>query len=618
MNVDPRLPEVQGPPPPPPGPAPRVVNVAEHGFGFERLLEAIRTRQRRELWFAGALLGLGAFLVLLLAGGLLAKASVGLGRTLLLLAPIAGAGVAVFFGVFLATRQVGDRSRTARLLAAKVPSLSLDVLGAVELHNELERGGDGAFSSDLARAFLERTDARSAQVRTDEVVDTKLRRQSGYALGGALLLFVLALALFGARFQEGLKLALVPAHSETQAPALEPITGDVELSYRYPAYTGLAPKTVPGTNGEIVAPVGTEVTIKTRSDREVAQAKLWIDAQALPLKVTGGRALEGSFVIAKSGQYHFTFHDAKGRQTAEGPNSSITAQPDAAPEVTILTPAEELEVDPRQKVTLKFEASDDYGLTELQLLYRLPGKAEEKLALRHDEGRRTRGTYTWDLGTLTLRPGDRITYQVQAKDNDAVAGAKPGTSRTQVLKVYSAAEHRAAALEKAAALWEKLVSHLGDRLEAPERRGMKDAAAHTSAQATDTQGIALTQELAAAAREISADTDAPEELWTALLEHRDLARPEGARDLGRAAGSSSATTSSGTPRTTSPSGSCAAPRRRSSSSRRTCSTSSRSSTGRSSTSSRSSPTSSTPSAATSSRSSSSSSRRRTRSCRSRS
>ena len=42
-------------------------------------------------------------------------------------------------------------------------------------------------------------------------------------------------------------------------PRAEPITGDVEITYRYPAHTGRPERKVPGSDGSIQAPRGTEV-----------------------------------------------------------------------------------------------------------------------------------------------------------------------------------------------------------------------------------------------------------------------------------------------------------------------------------------------------------------------
>ncbi|MGZ3457100.1 MAG: DUF4175 family protein, partial [Archangium sp.] len=137
--------------------------------------------------------------------------------------------------------------------------------------------------------------------------------------------------------------------------------------------------------------------------------------------------------------------------------------------------------------------------------------------LPREDGRHAKGTYTWNLGSLKVEPGDRISYYVEAKDNDAVEGPKRGVSRTQVLHVYSAAEHRRAALEKAEALWGRLVDHLADRLEGPEREKVKDPQKVASAQSVDASGLTLVGDMRALAQELARERDNPAELSTALL-----------------------------------------------------------------------------------------------------
>ncbi|MFY0581567.1 DUF4175 family protein [Cystobacter fuscus] len=190
---------------------------------------------------------------------------------------------------------------------------------------------------------------------------------------------------------------------------------------------------------------------------------------------------------------------------------------DAPPQVQLLTPAPELEIDPGQQVVLKYEASDDYGLNGLALVFRVPGSKEEsRIPLPREDGRRDKGTYNWNLGTLKVQPGDRISYFIEAKDNDAVAGPKRGVSRTQVLRVYSAAEHLRAALQKVEALWDRMVDHLADRLEGPEREKPRDAKKVLAAQAVDTNGQTLVADLGALAQELRRERDTPAELVTAL------------------------------------------------------------------------------------------------------
>ncbi|HVE85719.1 MAG TPA: DUF4175 family protein [Myxococcales bacterium] len=506
----------QLPPPPPPAPPPAAAAEPPQAPGaFHRLISDVQARQRRQEWLVGALYGGTALALAFAASGFVAHASVGLGRALLLGAPFLGLAVTCAFGVWRSLRRVGDARRTARLIAQRVPHLSLDLLSAVELEADLQK--DPAFSPDLARQFLTDVGQRASSIHGSAVVDPRALRRPWQVLAGAAAASVLAVVIWPSSWAAGLKLATAERPRAPFASTREPITGDFELTYRYPPYTGLMPRTVPGASGEISGPAGTEVVLKTRSDREVERAELLVDGKRLPLQVTGHRDLEGSLVLERAGTYAIAFFKGS-REIARGPDTPIHVEADQPPKVSITSPAEDLEVDPGQKVTVKFEAADDYGLSGLELTYRLPGNAKEvHVPLKRDEGRRTRGQYVWDLGAVKLAPGDRVSYSVIATDNDEVSGKKSGASRTQVLRVYSAAELRRAARERAQRLWDRMVVQLADRMEGPDRDSSKTPAKVLAGQETDRAGTQLAADTQDAARQISQQRDAPQELWSALL-----------------------------------------------------------------------------------------------------
>ena len=130
--------------------------------------------------------------------------------------------------------------------------------------------------------------------------------------------------------------------------------------------------------------------------------------------------------------------------------------------------------------------------------------------------RRLRGTYSWELSPLRLRAGDKVTYVVEARDNDAVDGPQRGASATQVLKVFSAAEHSREALLRAQALWERLVTLTADRLE-EKPAPPSDASGWYSATAAKDQGaLQLVSDLQAAATTLIKDKLAPREVGRAL------------------------------------------------------------------------------------------------------
>src|SRR5690606_33749292 len=129
-----------------------------------------------------------------------------------------------------------------------------------------------------------------------------------------------------------------------------PITGDVSITYHYPGYTGLPPRTVEGTAGELSALRGTEARLETRADRPVARAFVEIGEASLPLEVEGERLLRGSIRLQNAGSYAFRFEDARGKVLARGPEIPIHVVEDQAPTVQIGAPIPELVVTERDSV----------------------------------------------------------------------------------------------------------------------------------------------------------------------------------------------------------------------------------------------------------------------------
>ncbi len=572
MNPDSPTPHRPAPAVPPPFAGPLAPHPPD-APGRKSLISAVRRRQERQLWLQGALYGAASAVVLLAASGFVAHLSAGLGRALLIAGPVAFAGVFVALGVFLTLVRVGDDDRTARLLARRLPELSYDVLAGVELERALGASGrelpvhlepgdaestggprlrsgrtedagpsavplrsvgtgagadsrEPAFSHELARAFLRRLDERTARLDVRRAVDGHPSRRAALVLAGVAL--VAGTLVWGYRrpWRAGIAAATASTPRDLPSAHREPITGDVALTYRYPAYTGLPPRTAQGTNGEVTAPAGTEVQLKTRADRDVARADLVLDGKRIPLVVSGARDLAGTFLVEKAGAYHFAFYARGDRPIAVGPDVPVHVEADAAPQVRLVSPVDDLELDPGETASLRYDASDDYGLSALELVFRVAGSPDEqRLPLAHDEGRTTRGQYTWDLSAVKLRPGQEISYYLEARDNDEVSGKKKGVSRTQALKLYSAAEHRRAAVQRAEELWDRLVAHLADRLEGADRAKDKTVATVSRGHATDAAGNQLAADFGSAVQTLGRERDAPDELVVALVNIAQGLRP---------------------------------------------------------------------------------------------
>lgn len=499
------------PPPPPRPPAPQRAPGSAAGPGL-KLIDDVRAAQARALTVQGGLYAGAAFLVLLFAGGLLSNVTPGLGRALLLAAPVVAAGLFIVFGVVLVRRRVGNAERTARLLAERAPELSLDLLAAVELSRALGRADD--FSPELARAFLRDVDARAAQRSVASLIDGGPVRAATWTLSGTLLAAALTLGMAAEHVVGGVLKAFTPTEGATLR-AREPITGDFELTYRYPAYTGLEPRTVSGTAGDVSGPAGTEVALKTRADRDVDEAVLIVNGQRVPLTVSG-RDLSGAFILDATGQYHVAFVDGRSVE-AEGPDLPIQVEADTPPQVRLLAPLDTVELDAKEReVTLQYEATDDYGLGGLELVFRPQGGAEQRKPLAIDEARAARGTLKWDVGALGLKPGGEVRYFLEAKDGNTVKGAQKGVSRTQVVKLYSAAEHRREALRRASVLWEGLITHLADRQEAPDRKAPLTVEALAPGAPIDERAALLSKSFAELAGTLADEREPMPDLVSAL------------------------------------------------------------------------------------------------------
>jgi hypothetical protein len=484
---------------------------AVEGRGL-KLISEIREAQARAWWTQGLLYAATAFLVLFFAGALVANARPLLGQWLLVLAPLTAGALLGFFGVFLVRRRVGDDERTARLLAERAPDLSLDLLAAVELSRAMGRRED--FSPQLAEAFLKDVDARAARHPVSSLLDPRPVRAATWTLSGTLLAAALTLGMVAEHVVAGVVKAFASADVTTLGRR-EPITGDFAITYRYPEYTGLEPRTVTGTAGELSGPAGTEVSLKTRADRDVDEAVLIVNGSRVPLTVNG-RDLSGSFVLETTGQYHVAFVDGKSVD-AEGPDLPIQIEADAAPQVRLTAPVDTLELDAKAtSVVLQYEASDDYALASLELVYKPSGGVEKRKPLSLDESRSVRGRYEWDVVSLGLKPGAEVRYFLEAKDGNTVKGAQKGVSRTQVLKLYSAAEHRREALRRAEALWERLVTHLADRQEGADRKAPLTPQAITPGADVDQRATLLAKGFAELADALADEREPMPELTAAL------------------------------------------------------------------------------------------------------
>jgi len=317
-------------------------------------------------------------------------------------------------------------------------------------------------------------------------------------LAGALALLTLGL-VFAPSIGTGMALLVRhPTRFEGAAVSTEPLIGDVRLTYIYPAYTGLPRRVIDGSTGDVVGLKGTQVVLETKALHSARQALLLLgdagEGGEVPVSVSGGR-LQASLQLRDSGSYRVWLSPLIGRPVREARAHRIVVEADRAPEVEIIGPADRLELPTPRPIEVAYSARDDFGLQTVDLVYRIDDGPEQRQPLRTPDGRTSQGKTVFEPGAMTLGPGARVAYRIEARDRDAVSGPKAGTSRTLYIVIQNPRENLDEQLAKEREILDKLLVTLADRLElGPEPQKPVNGIPDTVSQLARWVGIHETEE----------------------------------------------------------------------------------------------------------------------------
>ena len=238
----------------------------------------------------------------------------------------------------------------------------------------------------------------------------------------------------------------------------------IKLTLIPPDYTGLPKEEKEG--GFIEALKGTLVNLEIQVTKPVREAKIVMDQKnQLPLEIHENR-LKGSMLIFNPGNFFIEVRDELGFENSNPARYPIRLIPDKYPEAEILTPDEDLEVAGNETIPIVYSARDDFGISNVKLSFQTSGR-EKSLTLKSSANQRSISpeTFKWDLAGLALAPGERVSYRLEAGDNDSVSGPKFSSSRTLHLQVRDDRSRAAKEGEEAQQFADALLDLLADHLE---------------------------------------------------------------------------------------------------------------------------------------------------------
>ncbi len=392
---------------------------------------------------------------------------------------------ALVIGFLVPRRRFSDDAAVARWVGRRHEPVASDLLSAVELARAPAR--PGAPSTELVAALIVTTEERLGDVRPEALFDRQeLSRAWRWTLGAALANVIALVALPHVIGQGWRSLVLAPSSPFDGAALSEvPLVGDLEATLEFPAYAKRAPLKLPSSSGDVRGLPGTTVTLRARVLQPSKSAELVFEGEGQDTKSVAatlvGDQLSAKLTIKQSTRYRFALVSPTGQRSIETTTRTIEAEPDQAPVVQLMAPADPLDVTNLRRVELAYVIEDDYGITSAELVWDA-GKEHGKKAITLDPttSSRAQGKVLWDIAEVQVPSGGEVRYWIEAKDNDTVEGANVGRSREYHLKVVSPRERHEETLERHQDVAEKLLKNLGGRLvmdpdeTAPATKGARD------------------------------------------------------------------------------------------------------------------------------------------------
>ena len=207
----------------------------------------------------------------------------------------------------------------------------------------------------------------------------------------------------------------------------------IEIAYTYPEYTKLKPIIQQG-EGNIRAVVGSQAEVRITTNKAIQSATLTVEAEdSVPMLIPDGRTLTMTLDVLNDGKYTVKLLCVDGFNNQAPIEYTITAIPDEPPEIAIKEPGRDIKATKLEEVRVLAEATDDYGVEEMTLMYSIGSGEPQELPIESVEVKADKiisGAYVFYLEELDVEPGELISYYAQAIDNNTRTG--PGTSTSEL------------------------------------------------------------------------------------------------------------------------------------------------------------------------------------------
>lgn len=283
--------------------------------------------------------------------------------------------------------------------------------------------GEPPESVELAELHLSR---QLEKIRLDRITERTTVRVRWVAAGA----LALSCATLGAivydpfRVVEGLDILF--ARNGT-APLRLVYLDEVDVVVTPPSYIGKHEEALANFN-QTEQPRGSILTVRGRPEKKGRMLVLTDGNKEIPFMDDGHGGVVARWTLGDSTDLHVA---ARFGKVLVRQKDSLTVEsiPDKAPEVELAGAPDTVKLASVPRISLAYEAKDDYGLTEIALVLRSGGTVESRTLSRPGGAKMDRGVH--ELSTQEPFFQNRyvpVEVTIEAKDNDAVQGPKWGVS----------------------------------------------------------------------------------------------------------------------------------------------------------------------------------------------
>jgi hypothetical protein len=342
-----------------------------------------------------------------------------------------------------------DRDRAGRAVRALTLVTEEDVLGT---------------SSELARLHVERMVGALPRDRILDRADKMASRYTWVALFLAAGAVVLA-STRGFSICEGADVLLATKH---RAPVPMVWLSDLEAFARPPEYLHDHEREVDPSDG-LALPRGTLLTFMGREVHPGRHLLLSDGKSDVPFVDDGAGHVVARWPLAETVTLEVVARF--GQVDIHEPSSTIVASiPDDLPTVTLEGAPRAMrlaDVGLSASIPIRYVASDDHGLREVQLVLRAAGKEDRRSLARLDgETEVNRGGYTLRASDPFIKKSYApVEIRVEAKDNDPITGPKWGVSEAITVIPPEAGEPEALRIDALRTLRDAFTDSLATRID---------------------------------------------------------------------------------------------------------------------------------------------------------